>query len=57
MESAFAKLSNKEQVVVLALQIEANVIRTLSSYLDMESESSVQKSMSSVVERFVKINT
>lgn len=51
MESKFHRLSNKEQVVILALQIEANVVRTLSSYLDVETEISVQKSMTTVVER------
>lgn len=53
MESTFQKLTNKEQVIVLALPIEANVIRTLASYLDLETETSVQKSMASVIERYL----
>lgn len=40
-------------MIVLGLMIDANVIRTLTSYLDFESEQLYQKSIKAIVERYV----
>ncbi|GLV39622.1 Gcn2 [Carabus blaptoides fortunei] len=51
LESTLQRFSAREQVIVLGLNIEAAVIKSLASYLDTESDETVQKSMNAVIEK------